>query len=137
MALITCPECGREISDAASSCPHCGYIMNKVPVNQMKRTPLSAGQSSSAQGVFLIAVGSVFAFSSLLLLIVFFPFGFLGLIICFATIAAGIQQINGIQKGTCPYCGNAVSIPAKDFTCKCPHCRKTSTKKGNFLETID
>ena len=25
MALINCPECGREISDKASACPHCGY----------------------------------------------------------------------------------------------------------------
>jgi len=25
MALIKCPECEREISDKASSCPHCGY----------------------------------------------------------------------------------------------------------------
>ncbi len=24
MALINCPECGREISDQTSSCPHCG-----------------------------------------------------------------------------------------------------------------
>ena len=25
MALINCKECGREISDTADSCPHCGY----------------------------------------------------------------------------------------------------------------
>ncbi len=25
MALIICKECGREISDTATSCPHCGY----------------------------------------------------------------------------------------------------------------
>lgn len=25
MALIHCPECGREISDKASACPGCGY----------------------------------------------------------------------------------------------------------------
>lgn len=25
MALIKCPECGKEISDAAESCPNCGY----------------------------------------------------------------------------------------------------------------
>lgn len=25
MALIKCPECGREISDKATSCPNCGY----------------------------------------------------------------------------------------------------------------
>ena len=24
MALITCPECGRKISDKATACPHCG-----------------------------------------------------------------------------------------------------------------
>ncbi|MBO4286332.1 MAG: zinc-ribbon domain-containing protein [Bacilli bacterium] len=25
MALITCPECGKEISSTASACPHCGF----------------------------------------------------------------------------------------------------------------
>ena len=25
MALIKCPECNKEVSDKASSCPHCGY----------------------------------------------------------------------------------------------------------------
>ena len=25
MALIKCPECGKEISDMANSCPNCGY----------------------------------------------------------------------------------------------------------------
>ncbi len=25
MALIKCPECGKEISDQASKCPSCGY----------------------------------------------------------------------------------------------------------------
>ena len=25
MALIICPECGREISDQATACPHCGF----------------------------------------------------------------------------------------------------------------
>lgn len=27
MALISCPECTKEISDKVSSCPHCGYPM--------------------------------------------------------------------------------------------------------------
>ena len=27
MALIECPECGKEISNAAFSCPNCGYII--------------------------------------------------------------------------------------------------------------
>ena len=30
MALINCPECKREISDTARSCPHCGYSFEKM-----------------------------------------------------------------------------------------------------------
>ena len=29
MALIKCPECGKEISYKASSCPNCGYKINR------------------------------------------------------------------------------------------------------------
>ena len=29
MALIRCPECGREISDQADACPGCGYPIRK------------------------------------------------------------------------------------------------------------
>lgn len=25
MALITCPECGKQVSSVASTCPYCGY----------------------------------------------------------------------------------------------------------------
>lgn len=30
MALIKCPECGKEISDKASSCPNCGYPIESL-----------------------------------------------------------------------------------------------------------
>lgn len=29
MALITCPECGKEISDTNTKCPFCGFIFKK------------------------------------------------------------------------------------------------------------
>lgn len=29
MALINCPECGKEISDRAGECPHCGYPLSE------------------------------------------------------------------------------------------------------------
>lgn len=32
MALIKCPECGSEISDKATECPNCGYILEKKPI---------------------------------------------------------------------------------------------------------
>ena len=25
MALVNCPECGKEVSESAVSCPNCGY----------------------------------------------------------------------------------------------------------------
>lgn len=36
MALIKCPECGREVSTSADACPHCGYsiVNNKVAVEK-------------------------------------------------------------------------------------------------------
>ncbi len=35
MALIKCPECGKEISDTIEQCPYCGYrIKNKNTINK-------------------------------------------------------------------------------------------------------
>ncbi len=30
MALIKCPECNKDVSDTAETCPHCGYRLKKV-----------------------------------------------------------------------------------------------------------
>ena len=40
MALIKCPECGKEISDKAISCPNCGNPMNSqsVKVNEVEKS---------------------------------------------------------------------------------------------------
>ena len=36
MAFIKCPECGKEISEKASSCPSCGYpIIGEMLLNIM------------------------------------------------------------------------------------------------------
>lgn len=36
MSLINCPECGKEISDKATTCPNCGCPINNVTDNQEK-----------------------------------------------------------------------------------------------------
>ena len=33
MAIINCPECGREVSDQSKKCPHCGYTLKKSSIN--------------------------------------------------------------------------------------------------------
>lgn len=45
MALINCPECGKEISDTTNKCPHCGYvqksILKNISVNKRKLTTIT------------------------------------------------------------------------------------------------
>lgn len=39
--LITCPECGREISDKAQACPGCGYPISGITIAPKKRAKKS------------------------------------------------------------------------------------------------
>ena len=48
MALIKCPECGKQMSDMAGSCPHCGYTKN---INQNNRKKI---KSNNSKGKFNI-----------------------------------------------------------------------------------
>ena len=49
MALITCNECGRQISDRASSCPGCGApVAGNVPVQQQRQQLIDAGTAKTA-----------------------------------------------------------------------------------------
>ena len=66
MALVSCPECGKEISDVARFCPHCGYAMREAAANQVKRTPLTERKPSRASGIFLCTGGMVMVLGSLL-----------------------------------------------------------------------
>lgn len=61
MALISCPECEKEISDKASSCPSCG-----VPISDDVKAPNAASHTSVTrtgakwEGIgFLLIVGGM------------------------------------------------------------------------------
>ena len=49
MALITCPECGREVSDKATTCPYCGNQLKENPETEMrtKADAVSAAQKKN------------------------------------------------------------------------------------------
>ena len=49
MALIKCPECGKEISDKASACPNCGY-----PINVSTPTPTTASTSNGSAQIRVV-----------------------------------------------------------------------------------
>ena len=46
--LIKCPECAREVSDTAPSCPGCGYVVNR-PTVALPQPPGPGGLSTEAQ----------------------------------------------------------------------------------------
>lgn len=37
MALVNCPECGKQVSDQATNCPHCGYPLKHVEKEKPKK----------------------------------------------------------------------------------------------------
>lgn len=47
MALIKCPECGKDISDKASSCPNCGFELNTAKYGK----ELGAGIKEGLKGL--------------------------------------------------------------------------------------
>lgn len=55
MALINCPECGREVSSRARACPNCGY-----PIEEL----LNEIQTSVSQPKENIKIGSIIEFGS-------------------------------------------------------------------------
>ena len=49
MALIVCPECGKQVSDQAESCPHCGYPIPKYIAEQKKQAELEEKAKKAAE----------------------------------------------------------------------------------------
>ncbi len=47
MALIKCPECGKEISDQAPVCIHCGYPLHQQPVQSGGSPNINPGASNA------------------------------------------------------------------------------------------
>ena len=53
MALILCPECNKQVSDSAKTCPHCGYKLNVKQVKYRNKIILWVIVSVLAIGLFV------------------------------------------------------------------------------------
>jgi endogenous inhibitor of DNA gyrase (YacG/DUF329 family) len=62
MALIACAECGKEISDKASTCPHCGAPVIKASANKYG-PPGTKSKTSPWPAAISIAILAVIAVS--------------------------------------------------------------------------
>mgnify|MGYP000227759047 CR=1 FL=1 len=58
MALIRCPECGKEISDSAQVCPNCGCKTELGNQNEIMKTSLLADIGFTVLGI----ICAIFAF---------------------------------------------------------------------------
>ena len=56
MALIQCPECGKQISDMAPSCPHCGRPA-RLDVDPVDKIP-KRYKTATIYAVILILLGA-------------------------------------------------------------------------------
>lgn len=77
MALIYCSKCGKQISDKAPACPHCG--MSRVPVNagvQSNGSAQQAAAKSSNKTVIIVgAIVSVLIIALIVVLLIVFGGG--------------------------------------------------------------
>ena len=51
MALITCPDCGKQLSDQAPACPNCGRPMKKKPTDKRVRISIPNTEALGGQGL--------------------------------------------------------------------------------------
>lgn len=64
MAIIKCPECGQDVSDKATSCPKCGYPINKIEIETEEDRVVVRGRNKGKS--FLTFGGILFLVSMIL-----------------------------------------------------------------------
>ena len=65
MALIKCPECNKEVSDRAVTCPHCGYQLRNVQNRAYRLVEKEHDRKCKeliAGGIILLIAAIVFLF---------------------------------------------------------------------------
>lgn len=75
MALVICPECGKQVSDTAISCPHCGYVLKSsddnvtigfMVENNSSVTPVPSNKRHKKLIIGLVGVISIIVISVIL-----------------------------------------------------------------------
>ncbi len=137
MALISCPECGKQISDSTPACPHCGYLfsVNSAPAVP---SPTKIGEISQnyAVGIAMTVLG-IFLLLVCLFAIIMFPL--LGIFIIWVPLVVlgiGVQKIGGTRSVCCPHCGKIADVGKNFETYKCSACKKRSVRQNDYLNPV-
>ena len=65
MALVTCPECGKGISESAEKCPHCGYPLKTQQHEIERKASLKSGSIIGLIGGVAFCLVLVFGMSGM------------------------------------------------------------------------
>lgn len=134
MALILCPECGKQISETTPSCPHCGYqLAAQAAPSGPAPTPIGNIKTNPISGALIMIMGGL----GILVSFLFGPFFFIPLIGAVLMLGAGWGQLTGMQPVECPYCGKLAQMSCKAENYKCGICKKRSVRKGGYLYPVD
>ena len=111
MALIICPECGKEISDKAKCCIHCGYPLEEMQKAQQEQEERYWEVPFSAQDCIKDENGIA---------------------------GPEPEELSGLRKIECPSCGKYVSAKATDCPhCGCGiNVRAEGIKWGDVASVI-
>ena len=68
MALINCPECGKEVSDKAATCTNCGYVINsEITTHNISKTKKPFFQNRTFWIIticILVVIGGIIGFEA-------------------------------------------------------------------------
>lgn len=139
MALIICPECEKEISDTANSCPHCGYKLSND--SNFKKTEVHSLPAKKGVGAGNLFIGIILLITGI---ITMFLLGIFGIIIGIIEIGIGLTLIKSgkdnakgtLQEANCPYCGKDITFAEDKTRIECMHCKQVSIKNNNYLTPI-
>lgn len=141
MALITWPECSKQISDTTDSCPHCGYklALNKIDVNlEFKKTEITSLPPKHAVGILEIILGCILLVCCLPVILYFsILWGSLTLFFSIGFFYFGKNNLTGSnQEASCPYCEKVITFDKSTTRVKCRYCKQVSVQKDNFLTPV-
>ncbi|MGN0787080.1 MAG: zinc ribbon domain-containing protein [Christensenellales bacterium] len=132
MALMICPECGKQVSTEAENCPNCGYKLSEHKEFEKKVATLTDIPLGS-KGIFSIVVGVIVLLAGIGTVV--FIWGILGIIAGLSCIYDGVKKRTKKQSGACPYCNTDIVVNADWKTVRCPSCGNLSVKTDSTLET--
>lgn len=135
MALISCPECGKQISDSTPSCPHCGYRFSTDTTTSPSPTEIKPSKASIPIGVIEILAGIAIILISIPFIGVF-GLGIFSMFAGVVLLGSGFVSIVGTHDVTCPYCKSSGKLAKGAKNYKCPTCKKLSVQENGYLKPV-